>query len=290
MSGDPSTLITTLISTTASIVSITGGFLVSRLISLSSEKNGYVAKVAELQKEIDSLQYSIDEIEKRNLESDRDFFFEKAMKEVIENDTSLEDLVSDDDININYRSKEELRPTFDLIHKILDDLNFDDLPELPEDFIKYSIMTNFVYDPHYEYEYSEVYKYFLESTRQRSFFERIMYVNPTTFIRSGKTRSEIEDELENLEVQRNLKGTLLETAKENIQRVGKPEGIVSGLWFIIVSIFIGILYPVSLLVMEVKTYTSELKAGLIFAFITVLIYFSTYLYLLVLSIYTKNNE
>lgn len=290
MPADPNTLITTIISTTSSIVSITGGFLVSRLISLSAEKNGILAKISDLQKEIDSLQSSIDEIELRNLESDREYFFDEAYKKIIEYDTSLEELVEDDEANINDRTIEELRPIFNLIHKILADLNtgVESLTELPNDFSDFVNKTNLVYDKKFEYEYSKIFNFMIETVNRQSSFWNIKY-SPATYIRSGKTRDEIEDELDALITQRNLKEKLIESTKDSLERIGRPEGIVSGLWFIIVSSILGIMFPVTLLPMENENFTVEIKVLLIFFFLVILTYFATYLYVLVQRLYPSKK-
>ena len=46
-------LISTIISSTAALVAIIGGFLVSRVITLSGEKNGILKKIKEIDKELD---------------------------------------------------------------------------------------------------------------------------------------------------------------------------------------------------------------------------------------------
>ena len=63
-------LISTIISSTAALVAIIGGFLVSRVITLSGEKSGILKKIKEIDKELDiknSLYESAKQVDRKSV-------------------------------------------------------------------------------------------------------------------------------------------------------------------------------------------------------------------------------
>ena len=70
-------LITTIITSTAALTAIIGGFLVSRVITLSSEQNGINRKIRELTNEINAKQDMLNEVTNYIIRDDAfDFIFE----------------------------------------------------------------------------------------------------------------------------------------------------------------------------------------------------------------------
>ena len=77
---DLNILISTIISATAALVAIIGGFLVSRVITLSSEKNSIVRRLKEINNELSNKQEILDRVELILLEDDVDDFIHNHAK------------------------------------------------------------------------------------------------------------------------------------------------------------------------------------------------------------------
>lgn len=77
------TLISTIISATSALVAIIGGLLVSRVITLASEKSSIVRRLREIDSEMTNKQDMLNKIELRLLEDDVDNFIKEYAEDIL---------------------------------------------------------------------------------------------------------------------------------------------------------------------------------------------------------------
>lgn len=127
-------LISTIISSTAALVAIIGGFLVSRVISLSSEKNSIVRRLREINNDLKSKKELLNTIEIDLLEDDIDSFINEYSKEIIIENKPFDELLEyDKSYNLTV---EQLKPYIVELLSIRDEIInlMDDAESLPEEF------------------------------------------------------------------------------------------------------------------------------------------------------------
>ncbi|WP_440969653.1 hypothetical protein ACSS6N_15105 [Peribacillus frigoritolerans] len=115
---DLNTLISTIIASTAGLVAIIGGFLVSRVISLSSEQTGIKRRIREINNDLHARKELVENIEAFLLDDDVQEFIKDIMK--ILNGDPLSEIIDDDEYN--FRTEEELQPFIDELRKLLKNL------------------------------------------------------------------------------------------------------------------------------------------------------------------------
>jgi|GEM_PF-6367560 len=295
------TLITTIISTSSSIVSITGGFMVSRLIALSAEKNGFMAKMDELNAQIKQINLRLMEIEQYALNSDLERFFYSSYSSVIEKGAPLEELANDKNKNISNRTTEQLRETYNLIHKISADIRNHfcfqpDDQDFPSDFGDFIDKTRLKYDSSLRNYYENVYMCIeKQATEEMDAIERMAKYAPyrnrnfnLETVDNERLKAELREK-EKLIDERDRKQSLIDLNFESMNRLGKPDGIISGLWFIVVSILLGILYPICWILVDPKYINNGIRASLFICFFIVVIYFILYLYHLINTLFIKKS-
>lgn len=87
---EPNWFLSTTVQSTAALVAITSGFLISRLISTLSEKSGHLHRLAELEKR---KQITLDAIglQKRRIQSQvNDWFFNEKVNEIVESSGAID--------------------------------------------------------------------------------------------------------------------------------------------------------------------------------------------------------
>lgn len=134
---DLNNLITTIISATAALVAIIGGFLVSRVITLSSEKNAIVRRLREIDSELSNKQEMLHRIELILLEDDIDDFINDHAEDILIYGKSVQDVLEED--NSSGLTVEELGPYIIKLHEIFEHVTT--LIEQTEE--NYSIPNNF---------------------------------------------------------------------------------------------------------------------------------------------------
>ncbi|MEQ6355890.1 hypothetical protein ABNX05_14770 [Lysinibacillus sp. M3] len=117
---DLTSLITTIISATAALVAIIGGFLVSRVISLSNDQSFLRRKIEEINITIESKTDLVKSITKYLFEDDLKDFVTKSNMKLLIDDYSLEEIIREDDYT--YLSKEELEPYFIILLEIKEEV------------------------------------------------------------------------------------------------------------------------------------------------------------------------
>jgi len=138
---DLTALLTTVAGCTATIIAIVGGFIASKLISLSTRRSDSVKSLNEVLEELDFKQNKMEELIKKVTEDDAKDFIRKNIIEFVKN-TKLVDLYKKEDrLNIRY---EDLIPFWDKcknswqeVKKVIldknyknEDLNIDSIPNI----------------------------------------------------------------------------------------------------------------------------------------------------------------
>lgn len=114
------TLISTIISATSALVAIIGGLLVSRVITLASEKSSIVRRLREIDSEMTNKQDMLNKIELRLLEDDVDNFIKEYAEDILVEGKTIEDILEEDD-SIK-RNEVELKPYVEDLYRIYNDL------------------------------------------------------------------------------------------------------------------------------------------------------------------------
>lgn len=89
-------LISTIINSTAALVAIIGGFLISRVITLASEKNGILKKIKEIDKELDIKNTLYESAKHVVQDEDIDDFVREYAEDILFNDKFLESILEED--------------------------------------------------------------------------------------------------------------------------------------------------------------------------------------------------
>ncbi|RBW68228.1 hypothetical protein [Bacillus taeanensis] len=281
---DLNTLITTITTSTAALVAIIGGFLVSRVISISSEQNGIKRKIREINNDIFAKQEIINNIENYLFEDDLDDFVTKEnIKRIIEG-KSLEDIIKEDDYT--YLSKEELEPHFEELSGITNEMfekmgSMDKIYDTFSDFNKE--FDDFKYPNRKEW-YERAFEVIDELTQPKTtdvfgFSPGGIYqsINPgnlvsnTDYKDKKKERNRLKDDVKILELQKKEQLKILND-------YGKPKWIWSGLAVLVYASIVGIVYPSTLLPYPIDTYDDSLtKRFILFLFFSQLLALFIYL-------------
>lgn len=262
---DLNTLISTIVTSTAALVAIIGGFLVSRVISISSEQNGIKRKIREIDNDLIAKKEIKANIEKYLFEDDlNDFMSKKNIKRLVLYSKSLEEIIEEDEFT--YLTKEELQPHFDQLRSIAKEL-FAKIEELDEDEISNSFneikeqVGGFKY-PEREKWYKRVFEVLNDEatkSQQTGILSQVYnYDIPISTIAPNsdykdkkKELGQIEDEIKIIELQKKAQVELL-------SNYGKPVWIWSGIGVLFYASLVGIIYPSTLLPYPLETYNDGL--------------------------------
>lgn len=256
-------LISTVAASTAAIVAIVGGLLISRLLALSSEKNGVVRRIKELQVDFQIKKKQSEELSEWLLWEDAKDFIREHGREIIMNGTDYEGLI--DPEVYPYRSKDELRPFIQKLIEVMNDF-FNIIEQSKEsegfeddfdDFYK-NRKTKLSF-PDRRFYYETIFKLFdLETTRNTSPF-RISISNlaelPST---NGMEYREKKLDSDRLDGEITYLQHQIDVEKKNLITFGRPDGLWSGLLVIIYACTVGVIWPVSLLPYTPNIYNDHL--------------------------------
>ena len=250
---DLNNLITTTTTSTAALVAIIGGFLVSRVISISSEQNGIKRKIREINNDLIAKRDIITNIEKYLFEDDlNDFVTNKNINRMLSGE-SLEDIIEEDEYT--FLSMQELEPYLRQLREIANEL-YGLIENTDEVYTKFSQFNkefyDFVYPDRKEWYamiFEEIYKLSQpQPTGMLSGFGSFISGNPNTDYRESKKEKErLENEITILDLQKNEQIKILDD-------YGQPKWIWSGLFVLIYASIVSIIYPSTLLPYPPNTY------------------------------------
>jgi len=242
-------LISTITTSTAALVAIIGGFLVSRVISLSSEQNGIKRRIREINNDLVANREMKDNAEKFLFEDDlNDFFTEENIKRMIEG-KSLETIIEEDDYY--YLTQEELEPYFKQMKEIVNEIfelnnSTDKYYEKFNEFMK--DFTDFKYPDRmnwYEKVFDAINAIVEESQGPFAHIKFKPLVNPNydphmEYKDTKKERERLKSVIRSLELQK-------EEQMKILNDYGKPKWVWTGLFVLIYACIVGIIYPSTLL-------------------------------------------
>ncbi len=273
---DLNQLITTIVTATAALTAIIGGFLISRVITLSSEQSGIRRRLREINIDITAKEQLYIEAEKNLLEEDREDFVYEYYEDLTISKTPLKVVLEGQEEVFRGRSAEELEPAVDeltridsALKKLLEDRGIRYSNDLPDEFDNFATLTPEDLEGRkswYELLY-RAYKHKLPK-RPKSGALGLSLLHDMDFINSPslyniKTQSEAQAyqqkkrdrDTYNNEISY-LKQQKLEQQKI-LDDFGKPHGMWSGLAVLIYASIVGIGYPITLLPYPKETYNDE---------------------------------
>jgi hypothetical protein len=268
---DLTDLITTIISSTAALVAIIGGFLVSRVITLSSEKNAITRRLGEINAELDSKINMYDNIGLLLLESDVDDFFHEYAEDILIYEKPIQEILDEEDSAD--LTEDELKPYIEMLLTIYNHVidmidNTDDdysLPRSFDDFVKDNEVSLNDNKDWYELVYNTIYKEFQRDLQRQASSNPLLGFHPLIRVPDPaiynfrsisnakwygdkiKERNILKDELQILTVMK-------EEQKKTLSNYGQISGIWSGLAVLAYSSIAGIVIPILLLPYPLNTY------------------------------------
>lgn len=277
-------LISTITTSTAALVAIIGGFLVSRVISLSSEQTGIKRRIREIDNDLLAKQELLRSVENYLLEDDAKDFLKENIEKILQKE-SLSLIVNED--KYNYRSEEEMKPYFDEMKIIIEELYslFDHLDELDEEFDDFYIknkqhLKDLEKRDFYQIAYEGMMDWINSQSQTHtplglaSFNIRSVSNLPTAnfeYKDKKKERGRLIDDIRVLELQK-------EEQKKILGDYGKPRWVWGGLAVLIYACIVGIIYPSILLPYPANTYNDSLtKVFLLILFFSQLVGLFVYL-------------
>lgn len=280
-------LISTIVTSTAALIAIIGGFLVSRVITLSSEQNGINRKLRELNNEINAKKDALAQVSKYIISEDAFDFISDNVDELSNGKSSLEKIYKED--RYTELTLEQLEPYVKEYNSIFKEIlsHMKEFSSLPSDFDNFKRgLTIELSQPQkldwYELAYGFIYESLPKRKSDNSFLPDISTltnfhntVRPVNHYYNDqvKIKEQLEKELIVLELQKTEQNKVL-------VEYGKPHGVWSGLIVLIYSGIVGIAYPVTLLPYPLNKYNDSLtKVVLIVLFLSELIALFGYLIL-----------
>ncbi|KNZ41390.1 hypothetical protein [Acetobacterium bakii] len=288
---DLTTLLSTVAGCTATIIAIIGGFVASKLITLSTERNDAITSLNEVLEELSFKQNKMEKLIKKVTEDDAKDFIRKNIIELIKN-TKLVDLYKEEDrLNIRF---EDLMPFWDKCNNIwhevkktiLDkDCKKEDINEVGIPRILVKDLDDFDYEI-CKYAIEAYEDYIEETTRQihgglfMPSFNMKSYQMPFF---SNKWYDDAISEIRNLKDSIDWLNFQKTQLSHRISALGKPKGMKAGLIIFCLYSIASIVIPLTLI--PFTTYNYQLficvKRGIITVFFLgmffVFLYFSSLL-------------
>ncbi|MGX1266799.1 hypothetical protein RKD55_004743 [Rossellomorea marisflavi] len=249
------TLLTTVISSTAALVAIIGGFLVSRVIAIASEQGGVQRKMREINNDIEAKEGLKD--------SAINYLFEDDLYDFVDNADVIEGIIRSKDLETiveeakyELLSIEELRPHYNLLREIQHEIMYREIFSLEE--LK---ETHGLKHPERLYWYEcimEGLETMREEKRSGSLLASHFTLRPMGPPRNNHEYLEKKKELGQLEAELTILGAQKEEQEHILEDFGKPKYVMSGLGVLAYAAIVGIIYPSTLLPYSTNTYDDTL--------------------------------
>jgi len=261
--SDPNWLLSTLAQSTAAIVAIIGGFLVSRLVQLSSEKEGLRRRLADAEGELQHVERLYEDAHAYRLENSQAAFFDDVLEDLVKAD---EDLDLEELINNNIPRGSSRQEMSDYLDSLVDRINTAkaefkkymhqgdtvsiDLDDLRERGLTY---------PDSESEIYEQIGYMLQSVMPKRRvnmglgglslpqFEPLVLppiTSPAVFSVDMRRLDESIREEQQLASRKTILETEVARLVAAIGQIGRPLGVTSAVWILGIYSVLGIVAPV----------------------------------------------
>lgn len=301
---DPNWLLSTIVQSSAAFIAIVAGFIISRLLALSSERSGIQTRIRDLELQLNIKKENIDALEKNLLTWDAEDFLENSdvVDKIIESkgQVSLADAMklvtylnrSEDELRLYW--EDAIKVTKDAFHLIEENLteflveseNFEVLlKNLGVNISSYRLKI-----------YREIFDFYLrEYEKSQNLFGAMM--NSIANIRMPDFRSVSETnsyetlkrDTENLKRDKNALEIQVADLRIQSQQLGQPQGVTLGIVFLFYFSLVGIVVPILLMPFAIDKFTSYHKWAIITLFVSGLIFFFVYLSKLVRQLADKSN-
>ncbi|MGG0464552.1 hypothetical protein [Priestia aryabhattai] len=289
-------LINTIIASTAALVAIIGGFLVSRVLALSSERVAVERRFNEINNNLRIKGEMLEETVRYIFEDDLNDFFKDNCEKILWEKISLQQIVEEDEYTS--LTVEEIEPyveEFISLKSELEELikkNSSNAPADFDEFIKDKEIRLPDKKDWYEFVYDAMYEKYAQKGNSNSLFSfnpRLHTLPNATGIQNYKDkvreRDNLRDELRFLKMQKNEQNKIL-------QDYVKPKGLWGGLIVLVYACIVGIVFPSILLPYPEKAYSLTLKWVLLGMFFSQLVALFVYLFISLHSLtkFTKIEE
>lgn len=256
---DLTSLLTTIISSTAALVAIIGGFLVSRVISISSEHSGIKRRLREINNDIGTKKELIVGLENYLFEDDlNDFVIDDDSIELMIQGKELEDIVHE--IEYDRLTIDELRPYFEQLKEIKQEM-FDSVDEKHpvSTFQEFNLQHGELKYPDRILWYKRIFEVIIDILSEpKSPIDYLQNYEPANFYKRNlqptnnygdkeKERDQLKDEVNILKIQK-------EEQEKILEGYGRPRYVMSGLIVLGYATVVGICYPSTLLPYLENTY------------------------------------
>jgi len=280
---DPSSLLSAISQASAVLVAIIGGFLVSRLVAISSEREGIRRLIEAAAGRLDHLESDLKEARQARLERAQGYFFERAVDKFLENSSLDLDALIHEHVTRG-TTEEELKPyavslrqrTADAVKHIKASIKQGDTKNLKlEDLIDRGLTIDEadlgLYEHVFEHQRERLPSPPALSMLQGGSIPAIAKLTaglkPDWVYELDVRRQDEEIRLES-DLRTQLRAAIAEQDRLNDEmvRVGKPVGVAAAIWML-GFLSLGILVPIVMMAFEPKGLDTWPKIWLIFSFI-----------------------
>ncbi len=295
MSPDPNWLLSTIVQSAAAFIAILAGFIVSRLISISAERNGIETKIRDTKTQLAIKAKNLDEFRLTHLEWDAWKFIETnaVIRELLrtKGEISLSDAM-----NLSadtQRSKIELLPYWESATQTIKEAfrllieNLERLPEETDDFGRFlkEIKQDDTSDHKFDL-FFRVYIHLLSAVdeNKRSPFS-IHIPNMSSWqmpevvsVAESNRYSDLLKDIQSFDQEKNAQNVQLSDFRAQLKSIGVPQGLYSGVIILVYFACAGIVYPVLLMPLSSEEFTPLLKWSVSLLFFSGLLLFFIYLF------------
>lgn len=286
-------------------MAIIGGFLVSRVITLASEKGSIEKRLREINTELENKQKMLDMVELELLEDDVDDFVYDHAEDILISEKPIQDILKED--NSTDLTQEELSPYIEsliaIYDKILDEINKTDIDySLPRNFDDFVKDNNIKIDNNkkwHEIAYDIIYKEHQRNLRKQISSNPLLgnysipfapdlinlnmptYTSSTWYLDQVKARNSLRNEILILQ-------GMKKEQENSLNKYSRISGLWSGLAVLAYSSIVSIIIPITLLPYPVGKYDDlATRKLLLLLFISQLIMLFIYL---TVSMYKLTRE
>lgn len=301
---DPNWLLSTVVQSSAVFVAIVAGFIISRLLALSSERSGIQTRIRDLKLQVNIKKENIDILEKSLLTWDAEDFLEDSdvVDKIIESrgQISLTDAMK----LVTYlnRSEDELRPYWEDAIKVTKEafhLIGENLTEFLVESENFEVLlkNSGVNISSYRLKiFQQIFGVYLREYEKRqnplgAMMNSLANIRMPDF-RSASEANSYETLKRDIEILRRDNNALeIQVSDLNIQlqQLGQPQGVILGIIFLFYFSLVGIVIPVLLMPFATDKFTSYHKWVIFILFVSGLIFFFVYLFKLVRQLADKSN-
>ncbi|MEK4626558.1 hypothetical protein MKY06_30135 [Priestia sp. FSL P4-0332] len=288
-------LINTIIASTAALVAIIGGFLVSRVLALSSERVAVERRFNEINNNLRIKEEMLKETVHYIFEEDLNDFFKDNCEKVLWGQIPLQEIVEEDEYTA--LTGEEIEPYVEEFKSLESELklliknNSSNVTSDFEEFIKEKEIRLPDKKLWYEFVYDAMYEKYVERENSNTLYTFGAGLNTLPDVTAAqsykdkvKERNNLQDELRFLKMQKTEQNKIL-------QDYVKPKGLWGGLIVLVYACIVGIVYPSTLLPYPEKAYSVTLKWVLLGLFFSQLAALFAYLFISLYSLtkFSKRN-